>query len=277
MPSAWPEAKRSGGRGIKLEIAGLVFRVLGADGPARAWLSERYRPFLSDKPARLTLGVTFQRSWPRGRPPRPRVELDHGTFQITMAACRARGNLTSGRVHVSVPPVPAALNPSLFRALCSLLLLREGGVLLHASAVVQQGRAWLFCGPSESGKTTIARLAGERLVLNDETVAVRAQGDGYEACATPFFGEGGPAMALTNTRAPLRAVFFLNKADGFAHRRLTAREAIQRAWAQVFLPKRDGPVVDGILANLIALTTRVDCFDLFFAPHAGLWEYLDGI
>ena len=84
-------------------------------------------------------------------------------------------------------------------------------------------------------------------------------------------------MALVNKRAPLRAVFFLNQAERFAHRRLSAREAVERAWAQVFLPKRDRTVVEGILGNLAELTSRVDCFDLFFAPHTDLWEYVDGI
>ena len=43
-------------------------------------------------------------------------------------------------------------SPAAFRMLCSLLVLRAGGVMLHASAVVDGGRAHVFCGPSESGK-----------------------------------------------------------------------------------------------------------------------------
>lgn len=262
---------------LHLEIAGHVFRVVGVNGEARAWIQDRYRPFLTAKPPRTTLTLKVGARWPRGRPPRPHVEWDGDCFRITMVTCRAEGDLTTGRVRLSVPPAPTALSPSLFRALSSFLLLREGGFLLHASAVVHRGQAAVFCGPSGSGKTTLARLAHGRPVLNDETVAIVRRAGGYAASATPFFGEGGPAMAMVNTAAPLRALFFLHQADGFSHRRLTARQAVERAYAQVFLPKRDPAVVDGILGNLTAFAREAACYDLSFVPREELWEYLDGI
>lgn len=262
---------------LRVEIAGHVFRVVGARGAARAWIHERYRPFLTAKRARTTLTLEIQGRWPRGRPPGPRVDWNGDTFRIAMLTCRAEGDLAARRVRLSLPPAPAALSPSLFRVLSSFLLLREGGFLLHASAVVHRGRACVFCGPSGSGKTTVARLAGDRPVLNDETVAIVRRAWGYAACATPFFGEGGPAMAMVNAEAPLRAVFFLHQADRFSHRPLTLRQAVERAWAQVFLPKKDPPVIEGVLGNLTDFARQAACYDLSFAPREELWEYLDGI
>lgn len=262
---------------LRIDIAGHVFRIVGAPAVARAWITERYRPFLTDRPSTMTLTVKSEAHWKHGRPLRPRVALEDGAFRITLANCRAEGDLTTKRARLSVPRAPAALSPSLFRALSSLLLVREAGFLLHAAAVVQGRSAWVFCGPSESGKTTIARLAGDRPVLNDETVAIVRRARGYAACATPFFGEGGPAMATANTEAPIRGVCFLRKASRFSHRRLSAGEAAARAWPQVFLPKKDRAVIDEILGSLAGFARRVECFDLFFAPRAELWEYLDGI
>lgn len=262
---------------LRIDVAGHVFRIVGAPAAARAWIGERYRPFLTDKPPSMTLTVRSDARWTAGRPLRPRVALEDGTFRIALANCRAEGDLTTGRARLSVPRAPAALSPSLFRALSSLLLVREAGFLLHAAAVAERGRAWVFCGPSESGKTTIARLAGDRRVLNDETVAIVRRARGYAACATPFFGEGGPAMATANASAPIRGVCFLHKAPRFFHRRLSAAEAAARAWPQVFLPKKNRAVVDAILGSLTEFAARVECFDLFFAPRPELWEYLDGI
>jgi hypothetical protein len=268
---------RARDRSVHLEIAGLVFRVVGATGPSLAWIKERYRPFLSKKPSRICLRVGIQQAWLTGRPPQPRVDWQNGDFRIRMPACRAQASIAGKRIRLSVPPVPTALSPSLLRLLCSLLLLREGGFMLHASGVAQNHRAWVFCGPSEAGKTTIARLAGERLVLNDETVAIVKRGRGYVACATPFFGEGGPVMASVQAQAPLKGMFFLRKAKRFAHQRLTASQAVERAFPQVFLPKRDHTVVAGILKTLADFAERVPCYDLFFQPHPDLWEYLDEI
>lgn len=262
---------------VQIEIAGLVFRIVGSTGPSLIWLKERYRPFLTDKPAEIIVTVTARRSWPRGRPPRPSVDWDLDYFRFNLAACRGEGDLTTRQIQLSVPQTPTALGPSVFRTLCAILLLREGGFLLHASGVVHHGRAWVFCGPSESGKTTIARMAKGLPVLSDETVAITKRVLSYAAFATPFFGEGGPTMGEVNTHGRIRGLCFLHKAGQFSHRRLTAREAVERAFPQVLLPKTDTAVVSGLLGNLAEFAEKVPCYDLFFPPRPDLWVYLDGI
>ncbi|OYX46738.1 MAG: hypothetical protein B7Y97_13290 [Sphingomonas sp. 32-66-10] len=70
------------------------------------------------------------------------------------------------------------------------ILYQRGGLLLHASAVICAGRAYLFCGPSGAGKSTLAAAlsrAGCR-VLSDDVCAV--EGDG-----------GGAPMILSDGRA----------------------------------------------------------------------------
>jgi hypothetical protein len=170
-----------------------------------------------------------------------------------------------------------AISTDLFRLLCGFLLLQEGGVLLHASAVVDRGRAWVFSGPSGSGKTTLAGLAGPRRVLNDETIALRPSPDGWTAWATPFYGSGGAVMATANERAPVRGLCFLGKAEGFVHRRLSPTEAVGRAFPEVLLPKRDARVAGALLGALTALACRVPAYDLRFAPRAAIWDDLDGL
>jgi hypothetical protein len=211
-----------------------------------------------------------------GPAPRPSATWRDGHFTLANAPARAEGDLGRRRVRFRVGPGPV-LNPELFRLLCAFLLLQEGGVLLHASAVVDRGRAWVFSGPSGSGKTTLAGLAGARRVLNDETIALKPGRRGFLACATPFYGSGGPTMAQANARAPVRALCFLRKADRFAHRRLTPAEAVARAFPEVMLPKRDGRVAERLLAALAALAAAVPAYDLAFAPRAAVWDYLDGL
>ncbi|HYL79853.1 MAG TPA: hypothetical protein VEU07_03520 [Candidatus Acidoferrum sp.] len=261
----------------QIEIAGLVFRIVGLTGPAWIWLRERYRPFLTHKPAEVTVKVTGRQSWPKGRPPRPSLDWDADRFRFNLAACRGEGDLASKHVRLSVPPAPSALGPSVFRILSTILLLQKGGFLLHASGVVADSRAWVFCGPSESGKTTIARMADARPVLSDETVAIAKRARTYVAYSTPFFGEGGPTMGELNTHGRLRGLCFLHKSRQFSHRRLTAREAVERAFPQVFLPKTEPAVVDVLLGCLADFAGRIPCYDLFFPPSPDLWGYLDGI
>lgn len=254
----------------------MVFRITGLDAPGHTWVEGRYAPFLSRRAPTVDVDVAVTERYPPGRTPRPSATCRNGRFSLVSSPARAEGDLASGRIRFRTAPGPA-LNPDLFRLLCGFLLLQEGGILLHASAVVDRGRAWVFSGPSGSGKTTIAGLAGDRCVLNDETIALRPGARGFTVCATPFYGSGGPEMARSNERAPLRALCFLRKADRFAHRRLSPAEAVGRAFPEVMLPKRDVRVAERLLAALATLASRVPAYDLAFAPRAALWDYLDGL
>jgi hypothetical protein len=263
-------------RAPRVEVAGLVFGVGGLDVAGREWVEGRYKPFLSRRVPKIRVDVRATERYRAGRMPRPSATWTRRRFALASHPARADGDLARRRVSFRIAPGPP-LNPDLFRMLCGFWLLQEGGLLLHASSVVEQGRAWVFSGPSGSGKTTIASLAGRRRVLNDETIALRPGPRAWTACATPFYGSGGPTMARANASAPLRGLCFLRKADCFTHRRLSPAEAVARAFPEVMLPKRDPRVVEQLLAALAALAAAVPAWELGFAPRAALWSYLDGI
>jgi hypothetical protein len=263
-------------RAPRIEVADMVFRITGLDASGRTWVEQRYAPFLSRRAPTVDVDVAATERYRPGRASRPSATWSNGHFSLVSSPARAEGDLADGRVRFRTGPGPV-LNPDLFRLLCGFLLLQEGGILLHASAVVDRGRAWVFSGPSGSGKTTIAGLAGNRRVLNDETIALCPGARGFTACATPFYGSGGPEMAQANEQAPLRALCFLRKANRFAHRRLSPAEAVGRAFPEVMLPKRDVRVAELLLAALTSLVSRVPAYDLAFAPRAALWDYLGGL
>jgi len=84
---------------------------------------------------------------------------------------------------------------NLFRFAVAYHLHDRGGVLLHSAGVLAHGRASVFFGASNSGKTTLARRCREAgyEVLSDELNALwrDPQGGGVRVEKLPFAGELG--------------------------------------------------------------------------------------
>lgn len=146
------------------------------------------------------------------------------------------------------------------------LLAAHRGVLLHGSGFVLDGAAGAVIGPSESGKTTAARLVrGDRL-LSDDMVAVTDVDAQPRLHATPLGREADDAGP-----APLRALFFPSKQAGFSLRKMAPWEAA--AWAVAgqgeYLGTLFKPHMGAAIKNIVRLTKEVPVYELGFS--------LDGI
>ena len=106
-------------------------------------------------------------------------------------------------------------------------LLKFDGMLLHASAVAVDGRAYLFSGPSGMGKSTHTRLWQELLgedakVFNDDKPALRCLDGVWYAYGTPWCGKDGINL---NLKVPLAGICFLKRGEQNAIRTLNSKEA----------------------------------------------------
>jgi hypothetical protein len=122
------------------------------------------------------------------RPGGYEANIDYGTGDV-----RYRGLFDVVSSHNLCP-----VFESFLRVLCSGALLRSGGALLHASAVAVRGSAWVFCGVSGAGKTTLVEGTADDEYLTDDQSIVTASESGFMAWGTPFSGSAA-------RRAPPRA------------------------------------------------------------------------
>ncbi len=88
-------------------------------------------------------------------------------------------------------------------------------MLVHSSALVFEGKAYLFSAMSGVGKSTHTKLwqkaFGERVqIINDDKPAVRIVDGNPIVYGTPFDGGSGIAE---NDSAPLGAIIFLKRSD----------------------------------------------------------------
>jgi hypothetical protein len=141
-------------------------------------------------------------------------------------------------------------------------LVREGGLFVHACAARLASGAALFCGASGAGKTTLARVfhrAGVG-VLSDDRVALRPAPVGFRAWGTPWHGSGRFA---TPESAPLRAVFFLQKAE---HNEVVPIDggAAARLFALTFPPLWEAQGVARALDVCGRVVEQAPCYELHF-------------
>ena len=92
-------------------------------------------------------------------------------------------------------------------------LLRFGGFMLHSSAVVMDGEAYLFSAPSGTGKSTHTALwletfGGRARILNDDKPAIMVENGSVTACGTPWSGKSDLNL---NLRVPLRGICMLER------------------------------------------------------------------
>ena len=88
------------------------------------------------------------------------------------------------------------------------------GMMLHSSAVVVDGRAYLFTANPGTGKSTHTSLwlnlfPSQAYILNDDKPAVRLEGDVWYAYGTPWSGKNDISV---NARVPIGGVAFLERA-----------------------------------------------------------------
>jgi len=92
-------------------------------------------------------------------------------------------------------------------------LLDFDGMMLHSSAVVVDGRAYLFSAASGTGKSThtglwLEKFGDRAYILNDDKPAVRLIDGVWYACGTPWSGKHDISKPVC---VPLAGIAFLNR------------------------------------------------------------------
>ena len=142
-------------------------------------------------------------------------------------------------------------------------LLRFGGFLLHSSAVVVDGKAYLFTADSGTGKSTHTglwmKVFGEKAaILNDDKPAIRIAKEGIFACGTPWSGKTDQNK---NIIVPVGAIGFLERSEENWIERKTGAEMVGKLLRQTLRPpvKKE---MDALLSYVDKVLTDVPVYAL---------------
>lgn len=128
-------------------------------------------------------------------------------------------------------------NICLYRSICNQMP-SFGRMLLHCSVIEYEGNAYAFLGKSGTGKSTHTKLwmqylEGVHIVNGDKPILAYADGI-FTAYGTPWMGKEGWG---TNTKAPLKALCFLEQAKNNSIRKLPLAEITSRLFLQILIPQ----------------------------------------
>ncbi len=142
-------------------------------------------------------------------------------------------------------------------------LLHFDGLMIHASAVVYKGGAYLFSADSGTGKSTHTQLwlkafGNEAKILNDDKPAVRVVDGKAYAYGTPWSGKTDWNL---NVRADLKGICFLERAKENTIKRVSPGEVVSDLLRQTIRPS-ETENMDSLLENMDKLLSIVPVYKM---------------
>lgn len=116
-------------------------------------------------------------------------------------------------------------------------LIHHDGFLLHSSAVILNGKAYLFSAPSGTGKSThtsiwLREFPGAE-ILNDDKPAIRILEDGIYVYGTPWSGKTDQNL---NRKVPLQGIAFLERGEANSIKPLDSMKTLENLLNQTVRP-----------------------------------------
>jgi len=258
---------------VVIEIGGMPVRVNTTDAAFSRLLQDRYCGYVTASDfAEISLDVDLTAPTAADPDADVRVTNMHGRWTLTRGDFHAEWEPAARKGRIRQTANPYSID-AVLRIIHTLVLARQGGFLLHSASAIRNGKAFLFAGVSEAGKTTISRLAPPDVtLLTDEISYVRKQDDGYIAFGTPFTGE--LARLGENVSAPIEALYLLAKGTENRIVPVSPGEATRSLLANLLFFAEDEELVQAIFHSAFDFVSRVPVSRLTFFPDARVWELI---
>jgi len=153
-------------------------------------------------------------------------------------------------------------------------------IMVHSCGVLKNGQGYIFTGPSEAGKSTIAQLSTDYSVLNDEMCFISETDNRYMVQSTPFNGFFNEKV---NMSGPLTVIFLLKQDIKNFIKKIKFSDAVVALAKEIVPPigvltteKKKYPVT-AMFDMAVKLLSTVPFYELHFMPQKNLWDCIDAL
>lgn len=160
----------------------------------------------------------------------------------------------------------------LLRVIFALIVFIKGGILFHGAGIIRNGETYLFFGHSGSGKSTVARLSPNDIVINDDLVVLMPQEDGWAVYATPFWNP--TQVRPVPTSAPLEGLYRLVQDKKVYLEPLGTGQGLAELISNIpVIP--DNPFLNmELFSRCRDLLEKIPAFRLHFLPDDSFWQVI---
>ena len=192
-----------------------------------------------------------------GAPAPPAAGRDGNSYRIRREGSEGQYDLEEGRGEVRLTRLSGAFFETFLRQVFLWESYHLGGLVLHSVAFADGDDAVASSGPSDSGKSTLARmLRPDFAVYSDEMNVATSDG---RVWGLPFRGTGVEKPQAGGGR--LAALTFHRPGGAFASEPLSAAEAARNLWPNVFVPEgADAELKLAAFERTAALAQRAPAF-----------------
>jgi len=179
---------------------------------------------------------------------------------------KMRWQLFTDEAGTDTDPLPYPIDGLILYFLSAI----NGGIMIHGSGVICNGRGWVFTGRSGSGKTTMAGIFdrnGDRVVHDDRLILMKDDGR-WVMHSTPVYRNDEPRSSevdhmwvISHGRSNISAPLSGAEAAG-----LIMANCIQQNW--------DGDATARLVASVTDLASSVKISRLQFLPDSSIRDYL---
>lgn len=212
-----------------------------------------------------------------GNPHRTNVMKDTSKMYVRGSVYKGifdRKNLV-GEIRQGISVSPTYL---FLRFIISVYLPRVEGFLMHSTSIAKDGAAYLFFGPPQSGKSTIARLSNNYKVLSDDFSIIRKIGGEFCCFGSPFWGHveaKGENIREGRQCIPIDGLYFLKQDDETYLRKLDKLNATLKLIQNTLVIAKDRDIDEKIMGLADEFTSKVSVNSLHFKLDTSFWRCIE--